>query len=257
MCSEGMTFGVSAIAAMTSSVKSAGCGEVKRTRSSPSTDPHARNSLAKAARSPNSTPYAFTFWPSSVTSLTPSATSASISARMSPGRRSFSLPRSDGTMQNVHVLLHPTEMETHAAYADSRRVGRVEGNTSSDSRISTCASACTRARSSSTGSDPMLCVPKTTSTQGARRTTSPRSFCAMHPPTAICSPGWRAFTLAMWPRLPYRRLSAFSRTAHVLNTTTSAPAPSTSSDRPSARDSPAASSSPLIRSESWTFIWHP
>ena len=107
MCSCGITLGVSAIAWMTSSVNSAGCGEVKRTRSSPSTAPQARSSLENACRSPNSTPYALTFCPSSVTSLTPSATSASISARISPGRRSFSLPRSDGTMQKVQVLLQP------------------------------------------------------------------------------------------------------------------------------------------------------
>ena len=56
MCSDGITLGVSAIASMTSSVNSAGCGEVKRTRSSPSTSPHARSSLEKACRSPNSTP---------------------------------------------------------------------------------------------------------------------------------------------------------------------------------------------------------
>ena len=37
----------------------------------------------------------------------------------------------------------------------------------SDSRISTCASCCERARSSSAGSEPMLWVPKTTSTHGA------------------------------------------------------------------------------------------
>ena len=36
MCSCGQTFGVSAMAAMTSEVKSRGCGEVNRTRSSPS-----------------------------------------------------------------------------------------------------------------------------------------------------------------------------------------------------------------------------
>ena len=47
--------------------------------------------------------------------MTPSATSASISARMSPGRRSFSLPRSAGTMQKVQVLLQPTEIDTQAA----------------------------------------------------------------------------------------------------------------------------------------------
>jgi hypothetical protein len=56
-----------------------------------------------------------TFCPSSVTSDTPSATSASISRSTSPGRRSSSLPRSDGTMQNVQVLLQPTEIATQAA----------------------------------------------------------------------------------------------------------------------------------------------
>ncbi len=105
-------------------------------------------------------------------------------------------------MQNVQVLLQPTLTLTHAAYADSRRVGRVDGNTSSDSRISTCASSCTRARSSSTGSEPMLWVPKTTSTQGAFFVIVARSFCARQPPTAICMPGFFAFTGARWPRLP-------------------------------------------------------
>ncbi|MNW60335.1 hypothetical protein D3C74_383100 [compost metagenome] len=56
MCSCGMTLGVSAIAAITSSVKAAGWGDVKRTRSRPSISPHARSSLANAPRSPNSTP---------------------------------------------------------------------------------------------------------------------------------------------------------------------------------------------------------
>ncbi len=131
-------------------------------------------------------------------------------------------------------------------------MGSVEGNASSDSAISTCASSATRARSSSTGSRPMLWVPKTTSTQGALRTIVSRSFCARQPPTAICMPGRAAFFGASWPRLPYRRLSAFSRTAQVLKTTTSAPsAPS------GAATYPAASSSPESRSESWTFIWHP
>ncbi len=105
-------------------------------------------------------------------------------------------------MQNVHVLLHPTEIDTHAAYADSRLVGRVEGNTSSDSRISTWASSATRARSSRTGSEPMLWVPNTTSTQGAFSVISERSFWARQPPTAICMPGFAAFTGARCPRLP-------------------------------------------------------
>ena len=42
-----MTLGVSAIAAITSSVKSRGCGEVKRTRSRPSISPQARKQFAE------------------------------------------------------------------------------------------------------------------------------------------------------------------------------------------------------------------
>ncbi len=56
MCSCGITLGVSAMASMTSSVKSRGCGEVKRTRSRPSTRPQARSSLENACRSPMSEP---------------------------------------------------------------------------------------------------------------------------------------------------------------------------------------------------------
>ena len=77
--------------------------------------PQARSSFENASRSPNSEPYALTFCPRRVISSTPSSTRARISPRMSPGRRSFSLPRSAGTMQNVHVLLHPTLTDTHAA----------------------------------------------------------------------------------------------------------------------------------------------
>ena len=117
MCSDGMTAGVSAIAAMTSSVKSRGCGLVNRTRSKPSTAPTARSNVPNADRSPNSTPYALTLYPRRVTSTTPSATSAATSARMSPGRRSRSRPRSAGTMQNVQVLLQPTLTATQAEYA--------------------------------------------------------------------------------------------------------------------------------------------
>ena len=128
-------------------------------------------------------------------------------------------------MQNVQVLLQPTEIATQAECAESRRAGSTEGNRSSESRISTCACSCTRARSSSTGSEPMLCVPNTTSTHGARWVISAWSFCARQPPTAICMPGRLFFTGSRWPRFPYSRLSAFSRTAQVLNTTTSAAEP--------------------------------
>jgi len=56
MCNCGQTLAVSAIAAMTSSVKSRGCGLVKRTRSRPSIAPQARSSLPNASRSPNERP---------------------------------------------------------------------------------------------------------------------------------------------------------------------------------------------------------
>ena len=105
-------------------------------------------------------------------------------------------------MQNVQVLLQPTEMDTQPEYCESRLAGSDDGKTSSDSRISSCASSLCLARSSSAGSDPTLCVPNTTSTHGARRRISPRSFCARHPPTAICMPGCFALTDARWPRLP-------------------------------------------------------
>ena len=56
MCRLGMTVGVVAMASITSSVKAAGCGDVKRTRSMPSTPPTARSRSAKARRSPKPTP---------------------------------------------------------------------------------------------------------------------------------------------------------------------------------------------------------
>ena len=48
MCSQ--TVGVSAMASMTSGVKSCGCGEVNRTRRMPETAPTARNSSANSGR---------------------------------------------------------------------------------------------------------------------------------------------------------------------------------------------------------------
>ena len=82
-----------------------------------------------------------------------------------------------------------------------------------------------------------------------RRPTAPcaapssRSFCARQPPTAICMSGSACLRGARWLRLPYSLLSAFSRTAQVLKTTTSASAPSAArgsrrlpADRPAARN---------------------
>ena len=67
-------------------------------------------------------------------------------------------------MQKVHVLLHPTETDTHDEKAERRRAGSVDGKCSNASKISIWDSSSMRARSSKTGREPTLCVPKTTST---------------------------------------------------------------------------------------------
>ena len=56
---------------------------------------------------------------------------------MSAGRRSFSRPRSAGTIQKVQVLLQPTLTETQPEWAASRLAGRVDGKVSNASAIST------------------------------------------------------------------------------------------------------------------------
>ena len=61
-----------------------------------------------------SRPYELTFWPSSVTSRTPSAASALDLGHELLERRDTSRPRVDGTMQNEHFMLQPTEICTQA-----------------------------------------------------------------------------------------------------------------------------------------------
>jgi hypothetical protein len=103
-----------------------------------------------------------------VISRTPSATSARTSPTISPIRRDFSGPRSDGTMQNVQVLSQPIDIDTHAWCGTSRRAGSAEGNVWVCSMISTTGSDMESAWASSAGSRSRLCVPYTTSTHGAR-----------------------------------------------------------------------------------------
>ena len=92
MCSH--TLSLSAIASITSGVKSCGCGLVNRIRRSPSTSFTARSSSANSGRladsgTVRSRPYVLTFWPSSVISTTPRRASPCTSARTSPiGRES-------------------------------------------------------------------------------------------------------------------------------------------------------------------------
>src|SRR5258708_12149007 len=97
----------------------------------------------------------------------------------------------------------------------------------------------------------MLCVPNTTSTQGALVVISARSFCARQPPTAICIPGWAFLTGSSWPRLPYRRFLALSRTPPGVETTTSRAAP------PAPPPHPPPSTRPPRRPASRTFFSPP
>ena len=117
MCSQ--TDRVSAIASITSGVKSCGCGDVNRTRRMPSTEPTSRSKAANSGRlgapgTVTSRPYVFTFCPRSVTSTTPLRARVCTSARTSPNGLDRCGPRTSGTMQNVHALSHPGAMETHA-----------------------------------------------------------------------------------------------------------------------------------------------
>src|ERR1700743_2918277 len=102
-------------------------------------------------------------------------------------------------MQNVHVLLHPTETDTQPLYVDSRLVGSVDGKTSRDSRISSCASPLWRARSRSVGRAPMVWGLNTTSTHGAFSRMTDLSFWARQPPTAICIPSCSRLIEARMP----------------------------------------------------------
>jgi hypothetical protein len=122
-------------------------------------------------------------------------------------------------MQNVQWLSHPIAIDTHAWWATSRRAGNALGNTSVNSRTSIWGPSVSalRRRSSNSGN---AWVPTTTSTHGARSWIWPRSFWARHPATTIRMRGFACFSGRRCPRLPYSRLSAFSRTAHVFNTTT-------------------------------------
>ncbi len=218
-----MTFGVSAIASMTSSVKAAGCGLVKRIRSRPSISPRRAEQLAER-----------------LTVAEFDAVRVDVLAEQSDLDRAVLDEQAD-LVENVAgttVLLlaaqarHDAERARVVAADGDRHpaavrrvatVGSVDGKTSSDSRISSSASPLWRARSSSPGSDPMLCVPNTTSTQGgALSSTACLSICARQPPTAICMPACLSLRLFRWPSVPYSLPAALSRTAQVLMMTMSA-----------------------------------
>jgi hypothetical protein len=73
--------------------------------------------------------------------MTSSSTRARTSSTISPIRRERSGPRRLGTMQNVHALLQPTEIDTHAWWRTSRLAGSADGKVSSCSTSSTTGTA--------------------------------------------------------------------------------------------------------------------
>ena len=184
-------------------------------------------------------------------SRTPSAASSSTSRTMSPMRRLTSGPRTIGTMQKVHELSQPIWMVTHAEWPWSRRAGSADGYASCSSRISTTGPS-SRARSSSAAALARLWVPNTTSTWPARSTISSRSFWARQPPTAI----WRS------GRSCLQRLQAAEVAVELVVGVLADAARVEHDDVGRRRASsvgsmPSAASSPAMRSESCSFIWHP
>ncbi len=105
-------------------------------------------------------------------------------------------------MQNVHELLHPIVIVTHAEHSDSREAGNTEGIASVE-RVSSQISVTgphSSAWSSRSRTRCELWVPNTTSTHSARSRIVPRSFWAVQPPTTICIPGRSALSRFKFPR---------------------------------------------------------
>ena len=86
-----------------------------------------RRGAAPRIELPTSRPQELTFWPSSVSSLTPARARPSTSARISPGRRETSRPRTAGTMQYEQIELQPIEICTQAWKRRSRWSGSRAG----------------------------------------------------------------------------------------------------------------------------------
>ena len=175
---------------------------------------------------------------------------ASTSATISPGRRLCSRPRTAGTMQYAHFELQPIETCTQAwkrALAVHRQVG---------GEVLVRAELPARHRVPA-GGDPLAEVRDRARPEGDVDERVP-----LEDPLALRlrvaaadrdrrDRAARACARAAFPRYAASRVSGFSRIVHVLKTTTSASSGDAASPRPSD------SSMPLIRSESWAFIWQP
>ena len=99
-CTCSHTLSVSAIARITRSLKSFGCGLVKRSLFTPDTPPTARS---RSAKSWTPSKYELTVWPMSTISEIPEATTDSVSRITSGSWRLRSGPRVVGTMNRCTV----------------------------------------------------------------------------------------------------------------------------------------------------------
>ena len=190
MCSCGQTFGVSAIAAITSEVKSRGCGEVNRTRSSPGDRPAGAQQLREGAAVAELDPVGVDVLPEQRHLQHPVRGQR---RRPRPARRRGGGPSpcraATARCRTCRCCCSPPRSTPSPRRPTRAAPAASTGTPRATRRSPPGPSALCRARSSSTGSACTLCVPNTTSTHGARRTISARSFCARQPPTAICMPG--------------------------------------------------------------------
>ena len=122
MCSDGITFGVSAMAAITSSVKSLGWGEVDRLAQAGHRLQRQKRLRERVAVAEVDSVRVHVL-PQQGDLLNPVGDQHLDLGQDLPRSPVTSLPRSAGTPK-VHVLLQPTLIETRAAYAESRAVGR-------------------------------------------------------------------------------------------------------------------------------------
>ena len=169
---------------------------------------------------------------------------------MSDGLLLISGPLTLGTMQKVHELSQPIWIVTRAETSDSRIDGASVGKISILSVTSVIGPQSSDWFNKWTTSV-RLCVPITTSTQGALFLTSSLSFCAAQPPTNNFLFELLFFHTLSWPRVPYSLSSAFSRIVHVLTNNISL------SSIELAFIIPSCSNKPAILSESCSFIWQP
>ena len=162
------TFSQSAIASITSSVKSFGCGDTNLILSIPSILFIAFSSVANEFIPSYSFPssfhfsalkYEFTFCPNSVISLYPSFASSFTSANMSFGCLLLSLPRTYGTIQYVQKLLHPYIIVTDAFILLVLFIGSPSYTSPSISNMSCCFFLVSNVLYKSSGKFCNVCVP--------------------------------------------------------------------------------------------------